>query len=1188
MLQPRLFQPNSKSKAQALVEFTLTAMLLLLMLTLIIEVARIFQAYVTLQSAARAGARYAITGQWYPQYAGTDDDAGIPNKRSGWVNPTVPNTSIIPLNQIPPCWPRFEDFNTDNYPSAPQGDSYVLYPYTDTGFDKYEPYRDARTCSIEATAIRGMTGLVMDPVSSGKSYPADGGLTAHYVCCYTTLNPNAPYTYEIAVFGYTDDKYPSDGGYSRPDPDTPTVWADWWGYDAIPYYASQTTPVGGLVRGYGGDPGQKVSVQIRYRLGFITPILSRIIPSIQLTGIATMTNEPYGSMGVQSSAVLPPPLPELPMASDPIPPDLTIDPTSYTIVGVPPNPAPNQDVVFTAQVKNIGFQSTTSSCALRLYGVKGAPLPSPVNAASLAGATVLGPDVIIPAGVLGGTPLATSNVTVQFPSSGTWYVYAFVDADNVIDEAGIGLNTYNPTREDNNITAPLTVLVTNEANLALSKTVDNRTPTTGSNVTYTVKLTNLGGANAQGIDLTDILPAGLTQVSANPSVGSYTGGHWTITTLNKNATATLTIVAKVTAATGTNIVNQVSNLTMGGSVTDPDHSNDMTCTTPVGAIDNCRQATIFVGALNLSIAKSVSDPHPSEGSANPFSYTLVVKNTSGTAATNVIVTDVLPSNVTIVTPLPSGCTNSGATVTCTIASLAAGANTTLIIKVYANPGSGGQSLVNTASVKADQPDPDQSDNTSSASVQIQAVDIEISKTVSPLYVAENNAFTWTITAKNNGPDVANNVTVLDNVPTAALGAVTYTPAASYNTTTHIWTIGTLNVGQTKTLTISSSPLTGQNNKTIVNTATLNSVDKTDINSGNNTSTVNLQVTNATSADLGITKTVTPTIAGPGTNVTYTFTAVDNGPKPASGVTVTDTLLSGAITSGFFTCSAGCSTTNSATKFNTTNGVWAVGSMNPGDVVTLNVTVNLVGNSTTSTFSNSATIASVSPNSDFDPTNNTSSAPLTINWPTLTYINPGGNNCTQDVWGASDGIIGADRVWQLSQPYVAGALSWGIWGSNWAYQPLFNGVNYIDSGGAIPAPGQNLMGCTVIGSNFYYQRDNVIPGLYQIDLVFSDPNNPVGQHRFNVDVTSYRGKRVRMVRNFDINKTIELKVGPPYRDTTVTPNNVKYYVVSLKYRVKAVGSKPQYIQIHFYSGSKSRLYTVTSAMVSGVGIKYVSP
>ncbi|HUM69989.1 MAG TPA: pilus assembly protein, partial [Chloroflexota bacterium] len=52
------------SPGQALVEFALVIVAVLMMIFLIIESARILWAWNTVQNAARIGARYAITGSW--------------------------------------------------------------------------------------------------------------------------------------------------------------------------------------------------------------------------------------------------------------------------------------------------------------------------------------------------------------------------------------------------------------------------------------------------------------------------------------------------------------------------------------------------------------------------------------------------------------------------------------------------------------------------------------------------------------------------------------------------------------------------------------------------------------------------------------------------------------------------------------------------------------------------------------------------------------------------------------------------------------------------------------------------------------------------------------------------------------------------------------------------------------------
>jgi hypothetical protein len=63
----------SREKGQTLVEFALILPILLLVIFVIVESGRIFQAYITVQHAAREGARYAITGRWEEEFAEQPD-----------------------------------------------------------------------------------------------------------------------------------------------------------------------------------------------------------------------------------------------------------------------------------------------------------------------------------------------------------------------------------------------------------------------------------------------------------------------------------------------------------------------------------------------------------------------------------------------------------------------------------------------------------------------------------------------------------------------------------------------------------------------------------------------------------------------------------------------------------------------------------------------------------------------------------------------------------------------------------------------------------------------------------------------------------------------------------------------------------------------------------------------------------
>lgn len=96
--------------------------------------------------------------------------------------------------------------------------------------------------------------------------------------------------------------------------------------------------------------------------------------------------------------------------------------------------------------------------------------------------------------------------------------------------------------EDNASVTPSEVVV----DLWLVKTVDNAAPALGSNVVFTVTVTNDGPATATNVAVGDILPPELPYVSDDGG-GSYDymSGVWTIGTLTLGNSATLHITAQV-------------------------------------------------------------------------------------------------------------------------------------------------------------------------------------------------------------------------------------------------------------------------------------------------------------------------------------------------------------------------------------------------------------------------------------------------------------------------------------------------------------------------------------------------------------------------------------------------------------------------------------------------------------------
>jgi uncharacterized repeat protein (TIGR01451 family) len=187
----------------------------------------------------------------------------------------------------------------------------------------------------------------------------------------------------------------------------------------------------------------------------------------------------------------------------------------------------------------------------------------------------------------GVTPPATasSNPFTGFNSTTTQRAFGAASGGNnnvpctgsFGDAKGLDIWTYN---QSNVLVAPLNIVAA-AANIRIRKTVNDPTPAVGTNVTFTVSARNLGPNNATGVQVRDVLPAGVTFVSATPSQGTYNVGTgiWNIGNLAVNATVTLQITVTV------NTTNKVTNtgVRIAGTPADFDPSNNSASATVQGS-----------------------------------------------------------------------------------------------------------------------------------------------------------------------------------------------------------------------------------------------------------------------------------------------------------------------------------------------------------------------------------------------------------------------------------------------------------------------------------------------------------------------------------------------------------------------------------------------------------------------------
>ncbi|MFN8375371.1 MAG: DUF11 domain-containing protein [Anaerolineae bacterium] len=503
-----------------------------------------------------------------------------------------------------------------------------------------------------------------------------------------------------------------------------------------------------------------------------------------------------------------------------------------------------------------------------------------------------------------------------------------------------GVVTNTATASSGGVTSPADTATVNRilADLSLSKSVDNPAPTVGSNIVYTLTVSNAGPSSATGVAVLDQLPAGLTFVSANPSQGSYNNvsGVWTVGTIAAAGNATLQITATVT------LPGAITNSAEVSAATEPDP--DSTPNNGVGNTEDDRaDVSIQQGVADLSLTKMVSNSTPNVGTN--VTFTITVSNAGPGNATNVTALDQLPAGYTFVSATPSQGSYNNVSGVWTVGTVNAAASATLQITATVNPTG---SYANTAQITAsDQADPDSTPNNNTTGeddqqtntpIPVQVADLSLSKTVSNPTPNVGTNVTFTLTLLNSGPSNATNVTVLDQLP-AGYTFVSATPSqGAYNQLTGVWTVGTLNASASVTLQITA---TVNPTGPYANTAQVNFSDQTDPDStpGNSTAGEDDQAT-ATPipvgvADLSLTKTASNPAPNVGSNEVFTITVNNAGPSSATNVTVLDQLPLG------YTF---VSATASQGSYDDATGIWGVGTVTAGGSATLQITatVNAAG------------------------------------------------------------------------------------------------------------------------------------------------------------------------------------------------------------------------------------------------------
>jgi uncharacterized repeat protein (TIGR01451 family) len=523
-----------------------------------------------------------------------------------------------------------------------------------------------------------------------------------------------------------------------------------------------------------------------------------------------------------------------------------------------------------------------------------------------------------------------------------------------------------------------------DADLAVTKSGPTQAAA-GSNVPYDITVVNNGPLVASTVVLTDVVPDGMTFVSATqqngpafnctelPAAGSGGTIRCEASNFAVGQPVTFTFVFNIPAGTpgGTQFTNIA---TVSGQTPDAFTENNSAAAGTAVPAPPVHDVGVQKGGPSIA------------GPDTNVVYTLVVSHASTAPSDPVTFTDTLPGTMTFVsitqTGAPFACTTpatgAGGTITCTSASMPANASTTFTLTGHIPAGTAsGTQFVNTA-VVATANDQNEENNTATTTTAVSNANVAVTKNGPATGVSGAN-LTYAINLTNGGPDVARDVDLTDVIPagttfvsftrTAGVAPFCATPPVG-GTGTIVCTYDMIPNGGSSAFTL---VVRVGNTTSVTNTATATTTGTFDPDTSNNSQTTTAAIT--FSSDLSVTKTA-PATATAGTNVTYTISAANGGPSDASNVSVADELPANTT---FVSV-----TQNSGPTFNcTTPAVGANGTVTctiatfaAGSAASFTVVARIAPSAAAgSVLTNRATIATTTP--DPAPANNTATAPTAV-------------------------------------------------------------------------------------------------------------------------------------------------------------------------------------------------------------------
>lgn len=524
-----------------------------------------------------------------------------------------------------------------------------------------------------------------------------------------------------------------------------------------------------------------------------------------------------------------------------------------------------------------------------------------------------------------------------------------VSADNTTTDSSVTVNAVTTDLEVTSITPSVTTM------------------NVGEIVTYTVSITELSGVAASNVTITNVLPANTVfdPVASSAQCAEAPAGTVTcnLGSIPASGNALTNIAIKPLAAAVGALNNSVSV-----SSTEADGNAADNILASIGVTVNP------VANLGVNIAPP---------SANPVvanSNTVIpvnVNNAGPNTATGITVVHTLLAGTAFDGGNSSpGCIYTAPDVTCTLANITAGGNSTVNISIIPS-NANAPSISPVFSVSAAEADTNITDNSDSIAITVNTapalVDLGITVAAAvPDPVLVNGSTVFPITLSNTGPDTASTVKVTHVLGNATFDAANSSAGCTVSAGFVECLVGTVTVGATPAVNIALIPNAAAV-PSLAATFDVSSSD-TDSNVGNNSAIGSVTVNPA--ANISVSQTA-PLSAGINSTVTYTLTVTNHGPSPATAINVNDILQDPGVTGseiigGVVNSGNPADTCASVTL---TEKNCSISSLASGASVTIDITVS-TGSPSGNNIINQVAITALA-ETDPDATNDASSATTTL-------------------------------------------------------------------------------------------------------------------------------------------------------------------------------------------------------------------